>query len=445
MRQDIDMLHGDIKKTLIQLAWPIILTNLIQTALGIIDMIWIGRLGSNAVSAIGTSNIIINFAVALSMLAVTGTGVRVAQSLGKGKERESQSYVKTGVVLSIAISVIYILFVVLFKSQFVGFFNIDEPIIVEQAKQYLTHSLYGIPFLFLVSTYISILTSYGNTKLTFRANAIGLLINIILDPIFIFGWGFIPKMGVVGAAWATNIARLIIFLILYINTKEQFNESLKMKINKSQIVEVVHMGMPVTLQRFIFNFISMFMARIVVSYGTDVMAAQRIGIQIESITYVTIGGLQGAISAFVGQNYGNDNIDRVGASYRTAIRLVTVFGIIVTGIFLLFSETFFSIFIDEIAVIEQGVIYMQAIAFSQVFMSLELLTVGAFHGIGQTTVPSVVSTVFTVLRIPMALVLSKFMGISGVWWSISLSSVLKGLILTAWFFIILKKKEASLT
>ena len=430
MRQDIDMLHGDIKKTLIQLAWPIILTNLIQTALGIIDMIWIGRLGSNAVSAIGTSNIIINFAVALSMLAVTGTGVRVAQSLGKGKERESQSYVKTGVVLSIAISVIYILFVVLFKSQFVGFFNIDEPIIVEQAKQYLTHSLYGIPFLFLVSTYISILTSYGNTKLTFRANAIGLLINIILDPIFIFGWGFIPKMGVVGAAWATNIARLIIFLILYINTKEQFNESLKMKINKSQIVEVVHMGMPVTLQRFIFNFISMFMARIVVSYGTDVMAAQRIGIQIESITYVTIGGLQGAISAFVGQNYGNDNIDRVGASYRTAIRLVTVFGIIVTGIFLLFSETFFSIFIDEIAVIEQGVIYMQAIAFSQVFMSLELLTVGAFHGIGQTTVPSVVSTVFTVLRIPMALVLSKFMGISGVWWSISLSSVLKGLILT---------------
>ena len=445
MRKDIDMLNGDIKKTLIQLAWPIILTNLIQTALGIIDMIWIGRLGSNAVSAIGTSNIIINFAVALSMLAVTGTGVRVAQSLGKGKEFESQSYVKTGVVISLAISLIYIILVVIFKSQFIGFFNIEEKTIIQQAHEYLTHSLYGIPFLFLVSTYISILTSYGNTKLTFRANAIGLFINIILDPIFIFGWGFVPKMGVIGAAWATNIARFIIFLILYVHTKDQFNESLKMKINPSQIKEVINMGMPVTLQRFIFNFISMFMARIVVSYGTDVMAAQRIGIQIESITYVTIGGLQGAISAFIGQNFGNNNMERVDRSYRTAIRLVTLFGIIVTVIFLLFSETFFSVFIAEPAVIEQGVIYMQAIAFSQVFMSIEILTVGAFHGIGQTTVPSIVSTVFTILRIPMALILSKFMGISGVWWSISLSSVLKGLILTVWFFIILKKKEHART
>lgn len=441
MRKDLDMLHGDIKHTLIQLAWPIILTNLIQTALGIIDMIWIGRLGSNAVSAIGTSNIIINFAVALSMLAVTGTGVRVAQTLGKGKEQESQSYVKTGMILSMIISSIYIIVVIFFKTQFIGFFNIEEPIIVQQAHDYLSHSLYGIPFLFLVSTYISILTSYGNTKLTFRANAIGLLINIILDPIFIFGWGIIPKMGVAGAAWATNIARLIIFVILYVNTKEQFKESLKMKFNSEQIVEVIHMGMPVTMQRFIFNFISMFMAKIVVSYGTDVMAAQRIGIQIESITYVTIGGLQGAISAFIGQNFGNHNMERVEQSYRISLKLVTGFGILVTIIFLLFAETFFAIFINEKAVIEQGVIYMQAIAFSQVFMSIEILTVGAFHGIGKTTVPSVVSTVFTVLRIPMALILSKFMGISGVWWSISLSSVLKGLILTIWFFIILKKKD----
>ena len=101
----------DIRETLIKLAWPIILTNLIQTALGIIDMIWIGRLGYEAVTAIGTASIFINFAFALSMLIVTGSGVRVAQTLGEGNEKESRSYVKTGLILSVIVgSYIFLLF-----------------------------------------------------------------------------------------------------------------------------------------------------------------------------------------------------------------------------------------------------------------------------------------------------------------------------------------------
>lgn len=442
--QKIDMLHGDIRETLIQLAWPIVLTNLIQTALGIIDMIWIGKLGHEAVTAIGTASIFINFAFALSMLVVTGSGVRVAQSLGEGKEKQSQRYVKTGLILSLLIALIYIVIIALFQDQFIAFFNIKESNITNQAKSYLSHSLYGIPFLFIVSTYISILTSYGNTRLTFKANAIGLALNIILDPLFIFGFGPIPKMGVAGAAWATNIARFMIFMILVKHTYKDLLESFKEPFEKEKAFELIQMGMPVSAQRFIFNFVSMFMARIVVAFGTDVMAAQRIGIQIESITYVTIGGLQGAISAFIGQNYGNNNMDRVKRSYKTAVKLVSFFGLIVTLIFLFFSRPMFRIFINESAVIDHGEIYMRALAFSQIFMGLEILSVGAYHGIGKTHFPSWIATIFTILRLPMAIYLSSHLGIVGVWWSISLSSIFKGVILTGGFFHNLNKTELSI-
>ncbi len=441
--QKIDMLHGDIRETLIQLAWPIVLTNLIQTALGIIDMIWIGKLGHQAVTAIGTASIFINFAFALSMLIVTGTGVRVAQTLGEGKEKESKRYVKTGMSLSLIIALIYILVILLFQEPLIAFFNIEDSVITTQAKSYLSHSLYGIPFLFIVSTYISILTSYGNTKLTFRANAIGLILNIILDPIFIFGWGPIPKMGVAGAAWATNLARLIIFLILIKHTYKDLIPTMQEPFEKEKAYELIEMGFPVSAQRFIFNFVSMFMAKIVVAFGTDVMAAQRIGIQIESITYVTIGGLQGAISAFIGQNYGNKNMDRVKHSYQTAVKLVSIFGFIVTLLFLFFSRPMFRVFINETAVIDHGEVYMRALAFSQIFMGLEILSVGAYHGIGKTHFPAVIATVFTILRLPMAIVLSKYLGIVGVWWSISLSSIFKGLILTSGFFKNLQEFETA--
>lgn len=441
--QKMDMLKGDIRETLIQLAWPIILTNLIQTALGIIDMIWIGRLGYEAVTAIGTASIFINFAFALSMLIVTGSGVRVAQTLGEGDEKESRSYVKTGLILSVIVGVVYIFIMLVFQTPLINFFNIEEINIVSQSKSYLTHSMYGILFFFIVTTYISILTSYGNTKLTFRANAIGLILNIVLDPILIFGIGPIPAMGVAGAAWATNIARLVILLVLVRSTYKDLILSFKERFEIDKAFELIKMGFPVSAQRFIFNFVSMFMARIVVGFGTDVMAAQRIGIQIESITYVTIGGLQGAISAFIGQNFGNKNVDRIDRAYRTSLKLVTIFGLFVTIGFIFFSRPMFRMFIEDLNVIDHGEVYMKALAFSQVFMGLEILSVGAYHGIGKTNFPSIIATVFTVLRLPMALILSHYLGVVGVWWSISLSSILKGVILTFGFIINIKRLEMN--
>ena len=184
----------------------------------------------------------------------------------------------------------------------------------------------------------------------------------------------------------------------------------------------------------------MVIARIVIAFGTDAIATQKIGIQIESITWMTIGGLQGAISAFVGQNFGAKKPERIKEGYDLSLKLVTYFGIIITAIFLIFPRQIFSIFISDPEVIEMGVGYMIALSVSQTFMAYEMLSVGAFNGIGKTYAPPLVSITFTALRIPMAMILSKYIGLSGIWWSISVSSIFKGLILVAWYKYTLKKE-----
>lgn len=436
-----NILSGNIEKVLFSLAIPIVLSNFIQTLLGIIDMIWIGKLGSEAVSAIGTASFYVNLATALTTLVCIGSGVKIAHSIGS-KDKQSESvYFNNGLLLSIGISVLYVIVVGVFSNELIQYLDISDSSIANMALEYLRTSLYGVPFLFIVTYFITVMTSYGETKTTFKANSIGLIFNIIVDPILIFGIGPIPEMGVSGAAWATNIARMIILLVLVLSKPTFLNGSLKRKIEKSKAYEVMKMGLPITLQRIIFIFISMIIAKIIVRFGTDAIAVQKIGIQIESISYVTIGGLQGAISAFIGQNYGNRNYRRISQGFSIATKLVVLFGIIVTIVMLIFPEQLFSIFINDSNIINEGVSYMQAIAFSQLFMCVELLTVGAFNGIGKTYVPPVVSISLTLLRIPLALVLSSLVGIKGVWWSISISSILKGTVLYLWFKITMNKDK----
>lgn len=440
MNKRIDMLNGNIKKVLLALALPIIASNFVQTAFGLIDMIWIGRLGADAVSAIGTANFYISIATGVSSLIVIGAGVRVAQALGAKKIDEAQGYTKNSLFMAITLSVLFSVVIFVFSKPLIDFFKMNDVLIETMANDYLRAAVFGVPLLFLSTVITTVLTSYGNTKLTFKANTAGLILNIILDPIMIFGWFNTPALGVIGAAWATNISRMLTLAILIYSANEEIKASLKAKIQSSKIFDVMKISWPAAAQQLIFTFISMVIAKLVIQFGTDAIAVQKIGIQIESITWVTIGGLQGAISAFVGQNFGGKKNERIKEGYNSALRIVMLFGLIVTIIFLLFNKQIFSVFISDPEVIDMGVGYMSAIAFSQIFMCMEMLSVGAFNGLGKTYAPPLVSIFFTFLRIPMSMILIPYLGLSGIWWSISITSMFKGVVMVVWFKIIMRKE-----
>lgn len=444
MKKEMNLLNGNVIKVLAILSLPMIAANFAQTALGLIDMYWVGTLGSGAVSAVGTASFYLNLATAVATLITVGTGVKYAQHLGAGNKEKANKYFSSSIIITLIISILYFTVIYIFSGELISFYGISDVEVVEKSISYLKASLFGTPFLFMSLTLTALLTSKGKTKPIFISNIVALVINSILDPIFISGFrNVIPSMGVVGAAWATNIARLVTFFILAYSIRHDFKESFSLDFTSKETITTLKLGIPVATQRIIFIFISMYLAKIIAQFGTEAIAAQKIGLQIESITYVTIGGLQGSLVAFIGQNYGARKFERVKEGYNKALLLAIGFSAATTILFLLFPRQLVGIFIDEKEVIEVGVGYMQAIGISQMFMCMEYITVGVFNGIEKTYVPPIVSIVFTALRIPLALLLIKPLGVNGIWWSISISSIIKGLVLFVWIKMTLRKEEYS--
>lgn len=438
-----DLTKGSILKKLIILALPIMGTSLIQMAYNLTDMIWVGVLGSSSVTAVGAAGFYTWFAFAFIVIPRIGAEVGVAQSIGRKDVNETKSYIRHSIQMNVIFALLYGIAMIIFREELIGFFNIQSADIVGMAVSYLVIVSFGMVFFFLPPVLTSIFNGHGDSRTPFIINTIGLIANIILDPLLILGVGPFPRMGVAGAAIATISAQFIVTIafIFTIRIKTDFFNGLNFlqKPDWKHIRKITKLGIPVALQSGAFTFIAMVIARILSGWGPTPIAVQSVGSQIESISWMTAGGFQTALGAFVGQNFGAKKWDRIYKGYFTAISTVAVIGIITSCLLIFFPKPIFSIFIREEDVIKEGIIYLRILGVSQFFMCIEITTAGAFNGLGKTVPPSLVGIVLNSLRIPGAILLSRYLGLDGVWWSISLSSILKGIILTAWFILFLLK------
>lgn len=438
-----NLTEGNILKKLIIMALPIMGTSLIQMAYNLTDMIWVGVLGSRAVTAIGTAGFFTWLAFAFIIIPKIGAEVGVAQSIGRKDLRETKSYIRHSVQMNVVLASLYGAVLIVFRKPLIGFFNIKGDDIVSMAISYLVIVSAGMVFFFLPPVLTSIFNGHGDSRTPFLINTIGLFTNIVLDPLLILGIGPFPKLGVAGAAVATIFSQFVVSMtfIFVIKKKTDFFDGLSFlqKPDWRHIQRIFKLGIPVALQSGAFTLIAMVIARILADWGPTPIAVQSVGSQIESISWMTAGGFQTALSAFVGQNYGAKKWDRIYRGYFTAIGIISVIGIITSSLLIFLPGPIFSIFIREPKVIQDGIVYLQILGLSQLFMCIEITTSGAFNGLGKTVPPSVVGIILNALRIPGALLLSLSLGLKGVWWSISLSSILKGVVLTSWFIIFLSR------
>ena len=305
MKETNNLTKDSITPTLLKLTIPIIATNFIQTTYGLVDMMWVGKLGSGPVAAVGTASFFVNLAQALFSMILIGSGVKVAQSMGAGKEDKTRElYFKWFFYVHRIRYSLYDSYPCNPKSNSLGFLNLENQKIEQLASQFLIISMIGTIFTFFNMLFSIILNSMGNSGKPFRINIVGFMINMFLDPVFIFSFNNFDGWGVSGAAIATLIANIIVTLLFVCQTRSLNIITNSFSINTSEMKEVLKMGIPITVQRVTFTIISIIIAKIIVQWGSDAIAVQRVGIQIESISYMTIGGLQGAIAAFIGQNYG---------------------------------------------------------------------------------------------------------------------------------------------
>lgn len=440
MNKSLNLTTGSISKGLLYFALPIIATNFIQTSYNMVDMIWIGKLGSSAVASVGTATFFVNLALSLSEWIATGSAVRISQSIGAEKKEDAKTYIGNGFIMAIILALIYSLLIVVFRKSVIGFFDLGDSKIESDAITYLVVSMISVVFMYINTMFASIANSIGDSKSPFKINSIGFVLNAVLDPILIFGVFNIKGMGVLGAGIATLISRMLVSALFFIKSKEVFRLSEeKFQFDKDKAVDVLKLGAPYMLQRVLFSLIGIVMAKIIAVFGATAIAVQKIGVQIEAISYMTIAGLNRAMRTFVGQNYGAKKLGRIKSGYKVGLLLSATFGLMTTALLVFFSEEIFSVFLKEKDAVTMGISYLKIIGYSQVFMCIEIISVASFSGLGKTYIPSIVSIIFTSLRIPMAIFLSKtWLGIDGVWWTISLSSMIKGTLLMVLFLMYAK-------
>ncbi len=445
MQKNVDLLNGPVLPSLTRLAIPIMATSLIQMAYNLTDMIWIGRIGSNAVAAVGAAGMFMWLSNGLASLPKMGGQVHAGYSLGAGRSDEASRYTLNALHLTVLFGLVFGLVCIVFTAPLIGFFKLNSPSVVADARYYLKITCGLVVFSFLNQTFTGIFTAIGNSRAAFLATTTGLVINIFLDPVLIFGIGPVPAMGVTGAAIATVAAQFIVTLMfLYFAAKDDviFDRiNIHEKPDIKYISSIINIGLPTSVQSMIFTGISMIIARMIAGYGDAAVAVQKVGSQIESISWMTADGFAAAVNSFIAQNYGAGNRTRIRKGYACSMGVVFIWGIICTLLLILCPGPIFRIFITEEAVLPLGIDYLVILGVSQLFMSVEITTAGAFSGYGKTIPPSVISIVFTALRIPMALLLCRTaLALNGIWWSITISSILKGVLLLVWFLAFLRKE-----
>lgn len=447
MDKKIDLTEGGIVEKLVKIAIPIMATSFIQIAYNLIDMMWVGKNGSNSVAAVGTAGFYPWLAMAFVMFSKIGGEVKVAQSMGEKNTKEVKSYIKSSIELNVFLSITYTLVLILFNKQLIDIFNLGDLEVITMSRQYLVILAIGMIFYFINPVFTSIFIGLGNSSIPFRINTIGLIANIILDPLLIFGFGSIDALGTNGAGIATITAQIIVTCVFvgYIikNKIEYFKVKYFRNIELEYFKTLYKLGLPVAIQNALFTLISMAMGVIVASFGPVAVAVQKVGSQIESISWMSADGFASALSTFTGQNYGAYKFDRINKGSKIGLIGALIWGSITTLVLVFLGDIIFRAFINEPDAIIKGVDYLKILGYSQLFMCIEITITGILKGLGRTYIPSVTSIVLNLARIPMAIVLSKpdILGINGIWWSISISSIFKGIILLSIFVILNKSKK----
>ncbi len=435
-----DFTSGPILKSLIGLALPIVFANILQTAYQLVDTFWVGRLGAEAVAAVSLSFPILFLLISLGGgLAIAGT-ILVAQYKGKG-DLEQVDYVSGQTLLMmIIVSIIGSVAGYFVSAPIMGLMGAAADVL-PNAVSYLQISFIGLTFMFAYFVFQSLMRGVGDVKTPLYIVFGTVLLNLVLDPLFILGYGPIPAYGVSGAAIATVGTQglaAIIGLILLFSGKYGIHLKLKnMKLNFKMFKKMFLLGFPASIAQSSRALGLTVMAFLVATFGTMVIASYGIGARIFSFIIIPAVGVSMAASTLVGQNIGAGKIERAEKITRLST-IISFVGLTVIGIvFFIFAEPITAAFIpNDPAVIASGSLFVKIMALSFGFVGVQFTINGTFTGSGNTGVSMMISIVsFWIFQFPLAYILSKHTGLAevGIWLALPIANVLTTILAIIWY------------
>ncbi len=425
-----------IIRGLISLALPVVVSNLFMMIFEVVDMFWVGRLGKDAVAALSSASFFVWMIRALALTIAVGTLALVARRSGEKNKKALLETAGYALVVTIIFTILLLFILLPLSLRVFYWLGLDDNIAL-LSQDYTVIFLSGLFFINLMVTGEHILRGIGNTVKPMLIISFSLGLNIILDPVFIFYFGF----GLQGAALATIISEFIGCILMlsmlskYFPQEKFFSLKIQQSLIRSYLIRMVKIGLPVSFSGAMFSITYLILTGILTTFGSEPIAALGIGHRLEAFPYFFTLGFSRATSTIVGQNLGAGKPERARVSVLVSLRVVSAVLLLVSFVFYFYGAQLYSVFISNNDVIRYGVHYLKFIAIFEVFLAFEVILEGVFSGSGDTKHPFLVIFLLTFLRIPLSYILGIYFkfGTDGVWFVISFTTFLKGISLYFWF------------
>lgn len=439
-RRQRDFTTGSIWQHIIAFSWPMFVGNALQALYNTVDSFWVGRfVGPEALGAVTVSFPVMFALVALIMGLTMATTTMVAQYRGAREEEMVRRTVANSLVLIIILGAISTVVGVLYREDILRLMRTPQEIL-QPAAAYLGIIFLGLIPMFLYNVLSSVLRGLGDSQTPLRFLVYATAINLVLDPIFIIGWGPIPAMGVAGAAWATLIAQTVT-AVLAIRFIALHTDLIGRKLEEWRLIghlvkKLFTIGVPAALQSTIVSFSMVVVSALVNTFGATVVAAFGAAGRLDQFAFLPAMSISLAVSALVGQNLGAGKHERV----RDIVRFSSILTVAITGVITVIALTtptiLIRLFTDDAAVLAEGARYLRVVGLNYIPLALMFTITGVMRGAGDT-VPSMIISFVTlwIVRLPLGWLLSSSFGWGpqGVWWAIVISTTL-GFVLNYWYY-----------
>jgi len=437
-----DLTEGHIVRNIIYLSWPIVVSALLQTTVGIVDIMMVGVLGPQPLAAVGMGRFILMIVLVLIMAISTGAQAFVARYTGAKNPEGVTRVVDQTLILSVVLAAGMMALGLALSPVLFRIMGAEENVLA-LGVPYVRIIFGGILFMMLNFIINSILQGAGDSRTPLKILLLINILNVVLNYLLIFGVGFFPRLEVRGAAWGTIISRFVgaavgMWVLLSGRFVARTDILRRFRIDPALMSKIIGIGLPAGLQGLVGSGSGIILLRFVSDtiHGTYAIAALTIGLQIEAISYMPGMAFGTGAMTLVGQNLGARKPDRARRNGLTATWIATIIMSCVGLLLYIFAEQIINFFTESAHVIAIGGDYLRIMAYSQPFLALVMVFSGGLRGAGDTKTPLIYTIIHSwLVRIPSIYVLGFVLNLqtTGIWWAMTLSTVTQGLA-TWWKF-----------
>ncbi|HEX3275184.1 MAG TPA: MATE family efflux transporter [Gemmatimonadales bacterium] len=423
------ILEGPLRPAILRLALPAVGTTLFQVLFNITDTFWVGRtLGPEALAAVSLASYSVWILVAIGELVGVGLTAVAARRHGErdplGAARAAGTALVMAVVLGVAVGAAGIV-------SLPAIFGLMRTTgrVAELARDFLVVQLLGAVLIYGYFVITAAFRSAGDTRTPFLLLGGSVLLNLVLDPVMILGWGPVPALGVYGAALATVLTRGLGFVVGLELLRRR--GGLRLDLSLPVARTIARIGLPTMLTGVLFSAIYMVLVRVVGRFGTPAIAALGVGHKIEGAGYMVCIGFGLAAETLVGQNLGAGQPGRAREAGWLTVRLASVPAVLLALVFMAAPASLAGIFTSDPAVVHDASRYLRAAGVAQLVMAFETVLEGALTGAGYTFYTMLVVVGISAIRVPLAGLVAASFGLAGIWWMLALTAMARAAAMTS--------------